>query len=519
MKSNFSTTNFLKSIGLMSLMTLLSRFLGLARDMIRAFFLGTSAYSDAYILAFQIPNLFRRLSAEGAMLSAFIPVFTEVHHEKGKQEAFRFSSHFFWLLTIVLTLFTTVFILIAPWSIPLLFAPGFTGEKLQLTIFLTQIMFGYVILISLAAIFQGILNHFQNFWVSAFTPVLLNISIIICAVVGFHTLSNPTYGFAIGVLIGGFIQCCFQVPFVYKIGFRFFDFSRSSLPALKKTGKLILPGLFSAGIYQINIIVSNYIASGLGDGAISSLNYSNRMLEFVLGVFIVSIVTIILPQISTLVLEKKWELANQRISDAISLVSFITFPVIVGVWITGEELIELLFLRGEFTLESVRLTSYALLYHISGLIFIGWNRVLLSSYYAVQNMKKPVYIAGVTMIVNICFCIVLSDFMSHVGIAFANTISQGVQLFLLWWYRPKYLGLLNYQQLLYSILKHIFSAGILFLILFKIKNYFLIHWNIPIFYEYLIYLTSACIIYFIVTNLLKVKELKELLQFVKKGNA
>jgi len=175
-RSKYNT--LFKSIGLVSLITLFSRILGLVREIVKAALLGTSYYSDAFTLAFTIPNLFRRMTAEGAMSSAFIPVFNEILHEEGEKRAFDFAKNFFWLFTMALILFSLLFIISAPWLIRYVFAPGFTSEPQQLTVLLTRYMFIYIVFISLAAILQGVLNSFAVFWISSLTPVLLNISII-----------------------------------------------------------------------------------------------------------------------------------------------------------------------------------------------------------------------------------------------------------------------------------------------------------------------------------------------------
>ncbi len=437
---NRSKSNSLfKSIGLVSLITLLSRILGLIREIVKAALLGTSHYSDAFTLAFTIPNLFRRMTAEGAMSSAFIPVFNEILQKDGEKRAFDFAKNFFWLFTFVLLLFSLLFIISAPWLIRYVFAPGFESEPLQLTVLLTRYMFIYIVFISLAAILQGVLNSFAVFWVSSLTPVLLNISIIGCAVFFAPRLSNPTFGFAIGVLLGGVIQLTVQLPSARKAGLRLLSGINLADPKIRQVITLILPTIFGTGIYQINIIISNFIASTLDEGAISSLNFSNRLLELIIGVFIISITTVFLPRFSTLFAEQQLDTIGSDMQRIIEITAFIALPATVGVFMIGDEIVTLLFARGEFDATSVSLTAGALRYHILGLIFISWNRILLTLFQAGKWIQQTVQIAAVILVVNAVAAVILSRFAGHLGIAGANSLSQVVQTILLVLYLHKLL--------------------------------------------------------------------------------
>ena len=420
-----------KSIGAIGLITLLSRVLGLAREIVRASLLGTSFYSDAFTLAFSLPNLFRRLTAEGVMTNAFIPVFCEAHQKEGRLRALDCARNFFWLSTMLLAALTLLFVLAAPWLVEYLFAPGFFGETLRLTVFLTRLMFAYIILISLAAVCQGVLNSFAVFWVSSFTPVLLNICIIGCALLFAPRLQNPTIGFAIGVLLGGSLQLAFQLPFLYRCGFRLRGPLRFRDPYLRQTGKLLLPTIFGVGIYQINIIVSTLIATTLQEGSLSSLNFSNRLLELVLGIFAVSIATVMLPEISRLVVAGKLDRVRTDLQHAVRIALFVTLPVTMGTLVLAEELVSALFMRGRFDAGSVSMTAGALRCHILGLAFIACNRILLTGYQAAQYLKRTVQISAAVMIVNLLLAFATSRYIGHLGIALANTLSQVTQTALL----------------------------------------------------------------------------------------
>lgn len=500
-----------KSIGLVSLITLCSRVLGLVREMVKAALLGTSYYSDAFTLAFTFPNLFRRLTAEGAMTSAFIPIFTELVNKEGERRAMTFARNFFWLFTLVLILFSLLFILFAPWLVQTVFAVGFDGEPLTLTILLTRYMFFYIVFISLAAVLQGILNAFEVFWISSLTPVLLNISIISCALVFAPRLSNPTYGFAAGVMLGGAIQLLVQLPGARRLGLRLFSGFSLSDPWIRKALTLMLPTLFGTGIYQINIIISNLIASTLNEGAISSLTFSNRLLELIIGIFVVSITTVYLPRFATLFSEQRLEELGADLQEIIGLTAFITLPATVGILIIGDQIVTLLFARGEFDTHSISLTAGALRYHILGLTFIAWNRILLTFFQAGRWLSQTVKIAMVVLIVNTVSALVLSRTTGHLGIAGANTISQLAQTILLVLYLHKQIyhkisGLFAFE----SLSKTIFISLLLFIGL-KSFRYFLMGAALPLLADVCLTISFAVILYLGLALLLRCRELQIIL--------
>ncbi|MDT8446562.1 MAG: murein biosynthesis integral membrane protein MurJ [bacterium] len=436
--------SLLRSILGVSSITLLSRVLGLLREMVRAALLGTSLYSDAFSLAFSLPNLFRRLTAEGAMSNAFIPVFCEADKKDSRARALDFARSFFWILALILTLLTLLFIWQADFLVAQVFASGFSGEALEATVFLTQVMFGYMILISLAAVAQGVLNSLGTFWVSALTPVLLNLAILGAALGMQGWFENPALPFAIGVMLGGCLQLAFQLPYLHRAGFRLFKAGLYD-PKIKEVFRLILPTLFGVGIYQINILISNLIATTLGEGALSSLTFSNRLLELVLGVFVVSITTVILPRLSGHFIDEEPGKVVYSVRRTLSVISFVTFPVTALTLALAAPMVELLFLRGQFDQRSLDMTAGALVFHIAGLSFIAYNRVFLAVYQSARRIQITVWISLAVMLANLGGALWLSRSMGHLGIALASSASQGLNLLLLWVFskRLKVTGLLD----------------------------------------------------------------------------
>ena len=505
-----------KSIGTVGLITAVSRILGLVREMVRASLLGTSYYSDAFTLAFSLPNLFRRLTAEGVMTNAFIPIFCEVQRKEGRSRALAFSRHFFWLSTILLTALSATFVLTAPWLVRYLFAPGFAGETLRLTVFLTRFMFAYIILISLAAVCQGVLNSFSVFWVSAATPVLLNIGIVGCALLFSPHLENPTIGFAVGVLIGGAAQLLFQLPFLHVRGFRLLGSLRFDDIYLKRVATLLLPTLFGVGIYQINIIVGTLIATTLQEGSLSSLNFSNRLLELVLGVFIVSIATVILPKLSHLFIESRPDEIRIELQNAVRVSFFVTLPVTAMTLVAAEEIVTILFMRGRFDTDSMVKTAGALRFHILGLAFIASNRILLTGYQAAKRLKRTVQVSAIVMVVNLLLAFGASRSIGHLGIALANTVSQIAQAVLL----VCFIGEISVKRFVSKdlgkpILKSLLTFLAMLVILFPLKRQLMLHQLSALSrLSLLLPLGAAC--FGITAYLLKSKELDALIRLFTK---
>ena len=418
----------LKSAAAITVLTFLSRILGLVREQVRGYYLGTGSSSDAFGLAATIPNLFRRLLAEGAMTAAFIPVFTGHVNRGDRKELLGFFSNFLSLFTFVTTLVCVLGIVCSPWLIETFFASGFgkVEGKVALTIVLTQVMFPYLLIVSLAAVFQAVLNSFNIFTPSAFTPILLNLSIIILAALLHDVFPDPSYAFATGFLVGGMLQLAFQLPWFRRTGISVRLSFNWRHPGVKELIRVFLPGTFAAGIYQINVFVSQMIASSLAEGSIASLQYSVRLQELVLGVFVVSMTTVILPTLARQ--HAKGDDAAFGSTNRFSLqaLAFVTIPASAGLIALRGPIVSLLFEQGEFDSYSTAMTSFAVLFHSFGIYFIASSRSLNQAFYAMKDLKTPTMVAGVAMVVNIAGCYLLSIPLEHGGIALANSASAGV---------------------------------------------------------------------------------------------
>jgi len=414
-----------KAAGVVSGATLLSRILGFVRDVLIARYFGAGLYSDAFFVAFRIPNIFRRLFAEGSLSVSFIPVFSEYLVRNGKDEAFKLAGSAVRLLSVILIAVTITGIIISPVIVRLI-APGFIENpgKYSLTVSLTRIMFPYIYFISLTALFMGILNVLGNFAAPAFAPVLLNISMITAlSFVAPHT-EESTRILAFGVLSGGFLQLMLQVPFIIKKGVYFWHKAEMYHPGLKRIGSLMIPAIFGAAVYQINIFIGTILASVLPEGSVSYLYYADRIIQFPLGIFAIAAATATFPSLSRYASENNMTAVRNTFSYSMRMVLFITLPCMAGLVVLREPIIMLLFKRGEFDTETVRLTAQALLYYTTGLWAFSSVRIIIPVFYALNDTKTPVRIAVISLSANIVLSFLLKIPLKHGGLALANSLSS-----------------------------------------------------------------------------------------------
>jgi len=524
MSADSTKKGLLKAASIMSVFTVLSRFLGLMREIVRAHFLGTGLMADAFTVAFMIPNLFRRLVGEGSMTAAAVPVFIDEMKSGGKTRVSEVASSFFTLFSFLLTALCIGFILCSGFLVENIFARGFSAEpeKLILTVQLTKYMFFYLFFISLAAIMQAILNSFRIFGPSSFTPVLLNICIILCAILFSNFFELPVYAFALGVMIGGAIQMFFQLPYIFKAGIRLRPRFNWKNPAVVKILRLMLPGMLGAGVYQINVVISQVIATYLAEGSVSSLQYSSRLEEFTLGVFVVAIGTAVLPTFAIFVRDNKMLELRNTLEFALRLVAYVTIPATVGLLVIRYPLINLLFRTGEFGAESVQLTAYAFFFHALGLYFIGSSRILVPVFYSMKDMITPVKAAVVSTIVNITACLLLAGPLANGGIALANSISALAQTIVLVLFLLKTVGNLRWGILLISLGKIIFASLLMGLIGYQLVYGFGLETITArsILLPSILGIVIVCALFFAIsTKLLKSQEFSELWQIIKRRKA
>ena len=439
--------SIIKSTSIISGGTLTSRVLGFARDVILAKFFGTGFQADAFFVAFKIPNLFRDFVGEGAANSAVVPVFSEYLIQKDRKEFWRFVSVILALALISLSLLTLLGILLAPYIVRLI-APGFIAqpEKLALTIQLTKIMFPYLILIGLTAYSMAVLYTFRSFTAPAFSPCLLNIAIIISALWSSKYLAEPVYGLAAGVLVGGLLQLLIQIKPMLKTGIRIQNPLPLNHPGAIRVGRLLVPRVVGAGVYQLNVFIDTFCASLssiIGVGGISAIYYSNRIIQFPMGVFGFALASAMLPTLSGLAAQNNLPQLKKTVVFILENIFFVMFPFSIMLMLLANPIIRILFERGEFNQYSTTITSWALLFYSIGLFSFGGIKILVTAFHALQDTKTPVKIAAVCLVINAVLNIVLMIPLKVGGIALASSIAASIDFIWLFYYLDKRLGGIN----------------------------------------------------------------------------
>ena len=440
------SSKLFKSTLVVSVMTFLSRVLGFMRDVIFAREFAASAGMDAFLIAFKIPNFMRRLFAEGAFNQAFVPTLGEYKETKGKEAVRDLVQHVAGTLGAWLFIITLLGVIAAP-VIIMLFAPGYLEAQNQaqydLTVALLRITFPYILFISLVAFAGGILNTYGQFSVPAFTPVLLNLVLIAATWWIVPLMDEPVMGLAIGVFLAGLAQLLFQLPFLARLGFLSRPRWNPAHPGVKKILKLMLPALFGASVAQINLLLDTIIASMLATGSISWLYYSDRLMEFPLGILGVALATVILPGLSRQHAAQSTVAFSNTLDKAIRWVIYLGLPSAVGLFMLAAPIITTLFGSDKFLKTDIEMSAMSLMAYSFGLLGFILVKVLLPGFYSRQDTKTPVKIGIIALTVNMVFNIIIVlpwywlDYPgAHAGLAIATSISAFSNAFLLYrWLR------------------------------------------------------------------------------------
>jgi len=415
----------LKSSAVVAVMTMLSRVLGLVRDVVVAVFFGASAGADAFFVAFKIPNFFRRLFAEGAFSQAFVPVLTEYQQKKTHEQVKDLVNHVAGTLGGVLLMVTLVGVLATP-LLAMVFAPGFVGdvEKHELTSDMLKFTFPYLMLISLTAFAGGILNSYGRFAVPAFTPVLLNLSLIASAILLAPYLEVPVMALAYGVLIAGIVQLVFQLPFLGGLGLFPVPKYKKQHEGVKQIVTLMIPALFGVSVSQINLLLDTVLASFLQTGSVAWLYYSDRLTELPLGVFGIAIATVILPSLSRKHANEEGDAFAKTLDWAVRMVLLIGVPAMLALMLLAEPLISTLFFHGALKESDIPMISASLRAYALGLLAFMLIKVLAPGFFSRQDTKTPVKIAIRAMVANMALNLALVWHLDHVGLALATAISS-----------------------------------------------------------------------------------------------
>ena len=414
--------NLLKTLATISGMTMLSRITGMLRDMLIAHAFGATAYSDAYNVAFRIPNLLRRIFAEGAFSQAFVPILSEYHDKEGPEATKSLVDSVGTLLTWSLVITSVVGILAAP-ALVYALATGFVQypEKFDVTVVMTRIMFPYITLISLVALAGGILNTWREFKIPAFTPVLFNLASIFGSVVLVKFFQQPIYALAVAVVIGGVLQLAIQFPYLMKIGM----LPRISLqplralqePGVKRVLRNMAPAIFAVSASQLSILINSNIASRFVTGSVSWLAYADRLMEFPTALLGVALGTILLPSLSRAHALEDHEEYSSLLDWGLRLTFLLALPAAVGLATLSLPITAVLFHNGLFDATAVVQTSHALVAYGVGLIGLILVKILAPGFYAKQNIKTPVKIALGVMVATQVMNLIFIPKLAHVGLA------------------------------------------------------------------------------------------------------
>ena len=453
-----------KAAGIVAGAVMLSRVLGLARELIFAGLFGAGRGMDAFLTAFRVPNLLRDLFAEGALSTAFITVFSQRIATDGEASAWKLASKMATLTTVFMSLVSLLGVVFASHLICFL-APGFPAEKAALTIHLTQIMYPFILMVSLAALVMGMLNAVNRFTAAALASSFFNIGSIAGGVVfGWwldpHFGDRSLVGLAIGTLIGGLLQLGVQLPSLYKAGFRFvLDFNWRD-PGVRKVLLLMLPAVIAASAVQINVMVNTIFASKLGDGPISWLSYAFRLMQLPLGVFGVAVATVTLPVVSRASALGDMGRFRSTLAKAMRLAVFLTLPSAVGLVVLAQPIIALIYQRGKFHDADTLHTAEALQYYAIGLVGYSCIKVLSPAFYAINRKWTPMMVSflsiGMNLLLNWLFIFRLG--MGHRGLALSTALSATVNFGMLYILMTRVSGSLESRAMVDTCVRCLLAA-------------------------------------------------------------
>ncbi len=465
-------SSIFRSTGVVAVSTFFSRILGFVRDMLFASYFGTTGTTDAFFTAFRIPNLFRRFVAEGALTISFVPVYADYCVIKGEGEALRLAQKTLTLLLLVLAVIISLGMVFSSEIVSVL-AYGFDDpEQIELTVRLTRIMFPYLFFVSFVAFSMGILNTHRYFFAPAFAPVLLNVGMITGIVFLGLFFKVPLYGVAAGVIAGGVLQLILQIPYLVKTGFKMKISLDLKHPGIRRIFTLLFPLLMVMGITQINnFINSTFLASMLEKGSISYIYYSNRLTELVLGIFIVSIGNVILPEMSRLSSVENLDKVRDLYASSVRAALFLAIPASVALIVIGIPIISVLFMRDSFTPFSAQMTYKALLYESLGIFSVSILRITTPTFSSLKDTRSLMYTTAVNFIINVTLGYnLMQTGLAHGGLTLAPSISVTVQVILLTWLLQRKIGKLPLGEIARSVGKIFLAAGIMGAIIWYITG-------------------------------------------------
>ena len=444
---------------------------------------GTGWFAQAFFVAFKIPNMFRDLAGEGASNAALVPVFSKYLSTGERREFWRLVNTVFIAFIIAVSFIALIGMIFSPILVRLV-APGFiqNPDKLNLAIVINRPLFGYLILISIAAFIMGVLHTFKSFFAPSFFPCVFNIVLIASIVLADNSVAG-IWKLVVGVIVAGFLQIAVQLPAMFKCGFKLrpFEFQKNIFthPGVKLIGRLLAPRILGTAIYQLNILIDTIFASFsflVGQGAIAAIYYSSRLIQFPLGIFGHSISNATLPTLSELAAKKEMNKFAETVEFSLMNILFIMIPASIGLVIMSRPIVRIVFERGEFSQYSTMITSVALSFYAIGLAAYAANKFLALCFNALHNTVTPVKISGLTLIMNIVFNILFVVVLKTkiAGLAFASSLSAMISVFILYNSLHKRISQINSKMIIIQIIKMllagIFMAVVIFIFWQKVTH-------------------------------------------------
>src|SRR5687767_2263813 len=460
------STRVAAAAGTVSLSTMASRLLGLAREQLMAAFFGAGTQTDAFNVPFRVPHLLRARFAEGALSAAFVPTFTETDHRDGRARAWQLGAQVMNALAIALSLVTVIGWWAAPWLVPLL-APGFdqVPGKLELTVTLARWMLPFLLFVALAAAAMGMLNAMRRFTVPALAPLFLNLGMIVVGVLLIPVFraagKPPILAMALGVLAGGFLQFAVQVPTLWAMGFRPTWPPRLTHPGVRRIAFLMLPATVGLAATQLNLFVNTILASMLVEGSVSWLAYAFRLMQLPIGVFGVALATVALPTVARHAVTGDKVGLRDTLAGAVRLVFALTLPATFGLLALAEPIVRLLYQRGRFEAADTDRTAAALAAYCVGLCAYAAVKVLVPAFYALGDTKTPVRASFLSVAVNLAGNLALMGPLGHVGLALSTSLTMLFNFGQLSWAMRRKLGRFEGRRLAGTVLRTALASAVM----------------------------------------------------------
>lgn len=468
---------FYGATGIIAAGTFLSRILGLAREQAFAFFFGAGVATDAFQIAFRIPNLLRDLFAEGAMSSALVPTYTKVRKEEGEARAWGLVSNVIITLFLTLSAISVIGILLAD-PLVSLFAPAYkeTPGKHEMTVAMTQMLWPFLPMVVLAAVWMGILNAREKYGTPALAPSLFNIASIasaftLCPFVAYSFGWPPIYGMALGAVIGGLAQWLIQVPALRKEGFRFQLKFAPKDPALRRVVMLMGVGTFGLAATQINILVNSILASSQGDGAVSWLNFAFRLMQFPIGVFGVAISTANLTKVARESANGDLTAVSKSVGDALRMVMVLTVPSALGLAVLGIPIISVIYEHGRFGPQDTYATSMALAGYSLGLVAYSSIKVLVPVLYSLGRARSAIWSSGLSVALNIGLCLALVGRFGFAGLAFATSLAAILNSLILLYILQRHLKQIDFKNLSKCLISTLAASLFMAIIVYVLQGF------------------------------------------------